>query len=253
MGTPNYHSRTATLYSAALEDGDYHSKGHSLVARLLGLITPFPEKMRINRAFAQQMYKNFAAEGFTHFLDIGAGPMPRGQEWVPDGRFLLVDHNPDIVEHARRKLRDRDRAIYETSSVGDLPKNFENGLAERAFGDERRIAIASNAVLMFVSDEDIKRTFSYLYEWAAPGTTLEITATGVTSAENHFRANMIRRFFKWIDAPMYIRNIERYRELLEPWKTVRGPVPTWEWVGWPPSENTAGVGFDIYAMRLVKE
>jgi hypothetical protein len=217
------------------------------------MFTPFPEKMRINRAFSQQMYQRFNTEGYTHFLDIGAGPMPRGHEWVPEGQFLYVDHNPDIVQHARSKLRSRDRVTYEVSSVGDLPRILGNGLGERALGGERRIAIASNAVLMFVDDDDIRNTFAFLYDWAAPGSAVEITMTGVTSSEQHLRAKMIGRFFRWIDAPMYIRSVDRFADLLAPWKILRGPVPTWEWLNWPPSKNTAGVGFDIYALRLVKE
>lgn len=255
MEKVNYNPRTATLYSAALEDGDYHSGGHSLAASLLGMITPFPEKMQINRAFSRHMYEGFANEGFTNFLDVGAGPMPQGHVWArkSGNRFLMVDHNPDIVQHANCKLKDDDPVVYEVSSVKDLPDKLEAGLGDRAFGDQRKIAIGSNAVLMFVSDEDIRKTFSYLYDWVDSGSVLEITMTGVTSPESHFRAGMIRRFFRWIDAPMHIRNIGRFKELLAPWEMVKGPMPTWQWIGWPPSKKTAGVGFDIYAMRLIKK
>lgn len=249
----NYHSRTATLYSASLEDGDFHSKGHSFAAYLLGLITPFPEKMRVNRAFGQSMYKRFAKEGFKNIIDIGSGPMPRGHEWANGARILYMDHNPDIVNHARKKLRESDNAVYEVSSAGDIKKNFDAGMGDRVFGDDRKVAIGSNAVLMFVSDEDIKSAFSKLYDWAAPGSVVEITMTGITAKETHFRAKMIRRFFSMIDAPMHIRNIDRFKELLAPWELEKGPTPTWQWVNWPPSKNTAGIGFDIYAMRLVKK
>ena len=249
----NFYSRTATLYSASLNDGDFHSKGHSFAAFLLGLFTPFPEKMQINRAFGQNMYKTFAAEGFKSILDIGAGPMPRGHEWANGSKILYVDHNPDIVEHGRKKLRESDNATYEVSSVGDLAKNFKNGMGDKVFGENKKLAIGSNAVLMFVSEEDIKEAFTALYDWAEPGTILEITMTGITAKESHFRAKMISKFFSMIDAPMYLRNIDRFEEMLAPWKMVKGPMPTWQWLGWPKSKNTAGIGFDIYAMRLIKE
>ncbi|HFD86601.1 MAG TPA: hypothetical protein ENJ35_02870 [Gammaproteobacteria bacterium] len=249
----DYHSRTATLYSAALDDGDYHQKEHSLAAFLLGRITPFPEKMRINRAFGQEMYKGFKRDGYERVLDIGAGPMPRGHEWAPGMRILYTDHNPHIVEHANRKLRSDDNAIYKTASVGDVPELFESGIADSFFNGDRRLAIASNAVLMFVSDEEIRNTFRFLHSWAAPGSVAEITITGVTSSERHFRARMIQRFFKFIDAPMYVRNIDRLAELFHPWVIEKGPMPCWEWLNWPPSKNTAGVGFDIYGLRLVKK
>jgi hypothetical protein len=251
--TKNYHPKTATLYSAVLEDGDYHSKKDRFTSFFLGLLTPFPEKMQINRAFAQEMYKQYAREQFANYLDLGAGPMPRGHEWAPGGNFLYIDHNPAIVEHARKKLRETDCATYEAASVGDVPKLFESGVAERAFNTERKIAICSNAVLMFVSDEHIRNTFSYLYEWAAPGSAVMITMTGVTSKESAFGAGLIRSFFKWIDAPMYVRNIDTFASLFAPWTMVRGPIPTWQWLNWPRSRQTAGVGFDIYAMRLEKK
>ncbi len=248
----NYHPKTATLYSAVLDDGDYHTKKDTFTSFFLRIFTPFPEKMQINRAFGMEMYKRYYQEKFTCFLDLGAGPMPRGHEWAPGGSFLYLDHNPAIVEHARKKLRTSDRAIYETGAVGDVPRLFESGLGERAFGSQRKLAIGSNAVLMFVSDEHIRETFTYLYKWAAPGSAAMITMTGVTSAENAFGAKMIRNFFRWIDAPMYVRNIGTFESLFAPWTIVKGPIPTWQWLNWPPSKQTAGVGFDIYAFRLEK-
>jgi len=248
-----YHSRTATLYSASLNEGDFHTKGHSLASFLLGVFTPFPEKMQINRAFGQHMYKTFAAEGFTNIFDIGAGPLPRGHEWAPGSRILYVDHNPEVVSHGQKKLRESDNAVYEVSSVGDLKKNFENGLGEKVFGNERKIAIGSNAVLMFVSEKDLRDGFSYLYDWVAPGSVLEITMTGITAKETHLRGKMISKFFGFIDAPMYLRNIESFADILSPWKMVKGPMPTWQWLDTTPSTSTAGIGFDIYAMRLIKE
>lgn len=248
----NYYPNTATLYSAALEDGDFHKKSDSFAAFMMGLFTPFPEKMQVNRAFGKSMYEEFASDGFKNILDVGAGPMPRGHEWAPDARILYVDHNPDIVQHARKKLREDDNAIFEVSSVKDLKTNFMQGLGDKAFGDERKLAIGSNAVLMFVPDDEIRETFSYLYDWVAPGSILQITTTAITASESHFRAKMIRRFFKWVNAPMFIRNIDNFVSLLQPWEVVKGPMPAWQWVGWPPSKNTAGIGFDIYGVRLIK-
>lgn len=249
----DYHSRTATLYSAALDDGDYHQKEHSLAAFLLGRVTPFPEKMRINRAFGKAMYKGFKADGFENVLDIGAGPMPRGHEWAPGMRILYTDHNPHIVHHAKKKLRIDDNAIYETAAVGNIPKLFSDGLGDRVFNGQRKLAIASNAVLMFAKDTEIKSAFSFLHSWVDTGSIAEITLTAVTSSEQHFRAKMIQRFFKFIDAPMYLRNIDRLAELFHPWVIEKGPMPCWEWLSWSPSKNTAGIGFDIYGLRLIKK
>ena len=244
--------KTATLYSAALEDGDYHSRTEKLTALALGLFTPFPEKMQINRAFGKNMYQQYAHEGFANLFDIGAGPMPKGHEWAPRRRFLYIDHNASIVEHARKKLRPEDAAVYERGSVGDIPSLFEQGLGERAFNGDRKLAIASNAVLMFASDEDIKAAFSYLYAWCAPGSVATITIIGVTARENAFRTRMISNVLRWIGAQMYVRNIGTFKSLFAPWSIVRGPIPTWEWLSWPPSTRTAGIGFDLYAVQLMK-
>src|SRR5262249_41545138 len=158
---PSVYPKTATLYSAALDDGDYHSKTDAFTAALLGLFTPFPEKMKINRAFGKLMYQQFAQDGYAGVFDIGAGPMPKGHEWGPGRRYLYIDHNADIVQHARKKLRSADAAVYEKAGVGDIPALFERGLGEQAFGSERRIAIASNAVLMFAPDQEIRAAFEY--------------------------------------------------------------------------------------------
>lgn len=244
--------KTATLYSAALDDGDYHSKTDAFTAALLGLFTPFPEKMKINRAFGKLMYKQFAQEGFAGVFDIGAGPMPRGHEWAPGRRYLYIDHNADIVQHARKKLRSEDAALYERGGVGDIPALFEQGLGEQAFGGERKIAIASNAVLMFAPDHEIRSAFGYLHKWCAPGSTAMITIIGVTGSETDFRTRMVGGMLRWLGAPMYVRNINSFASLFAPWTIVKGPMPTWEWLRWPPSARTAGVGFDIYALQLVK-
>lgn len=249
----NYHPKTATLYSAALDDGDYHTKADSFTAFLLGLFTPFPEKMQINRAFGKMIQQEYGKEGFANLFDIGAGPMPKAHELAPGARCLYVDHNPAIVAHAREKFRAGDKAVYETGAVGDVRRLFEGGLGERAFGGERKLAISSNAVLMFVPEEDIRDTFTYLYNWCEPGSAVTIAMIGITAPENHFRAKMIRRFFKFLDAPMYLRNIDTFASMLAPWTMVKGPMPVWQWMGWPPSKNTAGIGFDLYGMRLIKK
>ena len=249
----NYYPKTATLYSAALADGDYHTNKDAFTTFLLGLFTPFPEKMQINRAFGEATFHEYRKENFKNILDIGAGPMPRGHEWVPEAKFLCLDHNPAIVAHARRKLNAKDAVIYEAAAVGDIARLFENGLGRRVFGERPKVAICSNAVLMFVDADEIREGFTYLYEWAAPGSVLTVTMIGITAPETHFRAKMIGRFLRLIDVPMYLRHIDTFKSLLAPWTMVKGPMPTWQWLGWPPSKNMAGIGFDLYAMRLVKK
>jgi hypothetical protein len=248
-----FYPKTATLYSAALEDGDFHSHGDTLTSYFLGLFTPFNEKMQVNRIFGRQMYQEYGRQGYTNMLDIGAGPMPRAHEWAPGGRYLYIDHNPDIVAHARRKLGKFDKAIYETGSVGDIPKLFEAGLGTRAFGDNRKIAVGSNAVLMFASDEEIRAAFTYLYDWAARGSTVTISIIGVTAPASRPRVKMIGRVVRWIGAPMYLRHVDTFADLFKPWKMIKGPTTSNEWLGLPPSTKTAGIGFDMYALQLIKE
>lgn len=249
---PAYYSNTATLYSAALDDGDFHSKSDSFKTWLMGLITPFPEKMRINRAFVKDMYTYYDKHDFGNILDIGAGPMPRGYEWAPNSNIVCVDHNPQITMHARKKLPKNGNVYYDTSSVKDLPANIEAGLLQGHFSESRKVGIGSNAVLMFVDDEEIKAAFQYLYDWCESGSRVRISTTAISASEDKFQAKMIRRFFKMVNAPMHVRNIDNFVSLFQPWKLTREPVPAWKWLNWPASKNTAGVGFDIYCVELEK-
>jgi hypothetical protein len=251
--TTTLHPKTATLYSAALDDGDYHSIVDSLTSRLLSQFTPFNEKMQVNRMFGKAMYQEYGRQGFANILDIGAGPMPMAHEWAPGRRYLYIDHDPAIVEHARRKLSGQDAALYETGAVDDIPRLFESGLGERAFGGERKVAVASNAVLMFASDEAIRAGFGYLYRWAAPGSVVAVTMIGVTAPPTRRRVRLVARMCRLIGAPMFLRNIDGFAELFAPWTMVKGPIPAWRWLGLPPSKRTAGIGFDMYAMNFVKK
>jgi hypothetical protein len=247
------HPKTATLYSAALEEGDFHSTVDSLTSRLLNRFTPFNEKMQVNRAFGKAMYQEYGRQDFNNLLDIGAGPMPKAHEWAPGKRYLYLDHNPQIVQHARKKIDRVDAAIYETGGVNDIPRLFDSGLAAKAFAGERKIAIASNAVLMFVSDEAIRAGFSYLYEWAAPGSMVVISMIAITASPNALRTRMISRMCRLIGAPMFLRKIDTLSTLFAPWRMVKGPMPAWQWLGLPPSTKTAGIGFDMYALSLIKK
>jgi hypothetical protein len=235
-----------------LEDGDYHSSVDLFTSRLLSRFTPFNEKMQVNRKFGRAMYQEYGRQEFANIFDIGAGPMPKAHEWAPGRRYLYIDHDPSIVAHARKKLCKRDTVIYETGSVGDIPRLFDTGLAARAFPGERKIAVACNAVLMFASDAAIRAGFTYLYEWAAPGSVVSITMIGITSPAAALRARTIGLVCRWIGAPMFLRNIDTFAALLEPWSIVKGPMPAWQWLGLPPSARTAGIGFDLYAMSFVK-
>ena len=81
---------------------------------------------------------------------------------------------------------------------------------------------------------------------------MKISTTGITSSEGDLRARLIREFFKRLNAPMYVRNINKFCDLLSPWKVTKAPMPLWQWVNWPPSKTTAGIGFDIYGIELRK-
>jgi S-adenosyl methyltransferase len=247
------HPKTATLYSAALEDGDFHSAVDSFTSTLLSRFTPFNEKMQVNRAFGKTMYEEYARQQFANIFDIGAGPMPKAHEWAAGRRYLYIDHNPAIVEHARRKLRKPDRVIYETGSVADIPRLFDSGLGTRAFAGERKIAVACNAVLMFVPDDAIRSGFTYLHDWAAPGSVISITTIGVTAPPTHWRTRLIGMTCRWIGAPMFLREADTLASLFGPWTLVKGPLPAWQWLDLPASTRTAGIGFDLYAMQLIKK
>jgi hypothetical protein len=247
------HPKTATLYSAALEDGDFHSAVDSFTSSLLGRFTPFNEKMQVNRAFGKVMYEEYGRQQYANIFDIGAGPMPKAHEWAAAQRYLYIDHNPAIVEHARKKIHKRDSVIYETGSVRDIPRLFDSGLGMHAFAGERKIAVACNAVLMFVADEAIRSGFTYLYDWAAPGSVISLTTIAVTAPLNHWRTRMIGAACRLIGAPMFLRNANTLGALLAPWTIVKGPLPAWQWLGRPAATRTAGIGFDLYAMQLTKK
>lgn len=172
----------ARIYDYLLGGKDNYAIDREAGDAILASVPEIPRGVRDNRRFLVATVRRLAEEGYTQFLDIGAG-IPTSpnvhevaREVRSDARVVYVDNDPVVLAHTRA-LRADDVTVV--GVPGDLRRPGEildDEKIRRTLDLDRPVVILAIAVLHFVPDsEDPCGIVRTLYDRTAPGSALVLS------------------------------------------------------------------------------
>ena len=251
---------------------DYMLGGHHnfevdrIAAEQLLKIVPFLSKaMRLQRWCLQDLAEELTVRrGFDTVIDFGSG-LPT-QDHIhaiaPAGTTVIYcDYDPVVAEYAREILGDTPNVYFFEADARQPEELLHRPEVEQILGDKREVAFVYWGVALFMSDDELAHAARTLYDWAGEKSCWAFNAQGADAKVDSDDPEAARGLdiYKRSGAPVYIRTLERYLELIQPWKPdEQGFRTLLDWHGFDQSEmseedrriygNTGG-GYGAYLSK----
>ena len=205
-------------------------------------IVPFISKfLRLQRWALQDIAVELTEKrGYNVVIDFASG-LPTADHIhykVPKGTTVIYsDYDPVVAEYSHEILKDTANVYFFQADARHPEELLHRPEVEKILGGKRKVAFVFWGVAVFMIDEEIAPAIRYLYDWAAPGSCLVFNAQAAgLNPEGPGMAESLK-LYEQMGQPMHFRSIERYKELLSPWKLeAEGLIPLLEWHGFDQSE-----------------
>lgn len=193
----------------------------------------YEESMRAQRRFLQRAVTYMAREkGLDKFIDFGSGLPTRGnvhevaQAINPEAKVIYSDKDPIAVAFGKDILGDTPCVRYVLCDVTQPYTLLDSPAVTELFGSDRRLGIGFVGIFLYVPDEPLSGFFRTLYDWAAPGSYVAVTAANKKVSE----VEGVTDAAKKTGMRFYARSPQETRALISPWKvTEHGIVPGFYW------------------------
>ena len=230
--------------------------------QLISLIPFLPKAMRLQRWCLQDIAQNLTEErGFDIIVDFASG-LPTNDHIhhvVPSNTTVVYsDYDPVVVEYAKEIIKDIPRTIFLQSDARRPEELLQDEAAIEILHGRRDVAFVTWGVSAFMSDEDITHLARVLYDWSAPNSVWAFNAQGTNANPDDPDVAKLLAIYKQTGTPFTVRTLDRYLELVKPWKPETEFVALLEWHGFDQSMMTAedlrhaGPGGSGYGAYLVK-
>jgi O-methyltransferase involved in polyketide biosynthesis len=219
---------------------------------VLEAMPSLPLVARLLRRFLAATVEELTAAGVRQFLDIGSG-LPTAdnthevaQRSAPESRVVYVDHDPDVIGHARALLTSGPAGATDYIQADLRDWAAISAGARRTLDFSQPVAVLLVAVLHFILDEeDPHQLISRMMADLAPGSYLAI-AHAASDIEDDTAAAMARSFNATSSLTITPRDgatVARFFDGME--MTAPGLLPVAEWRGSSPATD-AGPGLSCY-------
>lgn len=223
---------SARVYDYVL-GGDHNFEPDRQAAEFMISLLPSTRKwVRMLRMFLHLAVLRLADEGFDHFLDLASG-LPTAEHihsTVPHAKVVYVDNDSIVVAYGTEILGDNPNTRYIQADVRNLDAILNSPTIQGLFGSNRRLVIGFNGITPFLTDEELRRIFNRLYEWAAPGSRLFTTFETKNPALTTPKMDQFVGMFSQMGTPFYFTTPEHALELVKPWTPDENglrPLATW--------------------------
>lgn len=230
--------------------------------QLVKLIPFLPKGMRLQRWCLQDIAQNLTeTRGFDIIVDFASGLPTNDHIHIvvpPNTEVIYTDYDPVVVEYAKEILKDTPRTLFIQSDARHPEELLQNSKVTEILQGRKDVAIVTWGLSAFVADEDISRMAKVLYDWSAPNSVWAFNAQAANANVNDPSVAKLLAIYKQMGTPFTIRSVERYIELLKPWRPESDFIPLLEWHGFDQSQMTeedriaAGPGGGGYGAYLVK-
>ena len=178
--------------------------------------------------------------GYDIIIDFASG-LPTADHIhykVPKGTTVIYsDYDPVVAEYSHEILKDTTNVYFFQADARHPEEFLKRPEVEKILGGRRKVAFVFWGVAVFLKDEEIAPAIHHLYDWAAPGSCLAFNAQGAGMSPDSPGVAESLKIYEQMGQPMFFRSLERYKELLQPWKMdAKGFIPLLEWHGFDKSE-----------------
>ena len=222
---------------------------------------PFlPKAMRLQRWCLQDLAVELTKKrGFDVLIDFASG-LPTNDHLhlaSPTGTTVIYsDWDPVVVEYGREILKGVPDVYYFSADARHPEELLNRPEVDEVLKGRRDVAIITWGVSAFISDDDIKHIAEFLHSWAGKKSVWAFNAQAAR-AKNVADpgGDKVLAYYKQIGAPMNIRSIEQYVQLVKPWHPDPDFIPFNEWHKFDQSFmteadlvqfGTAGAGYGAY-------
>jgi hypothetical protein len=229
---------------------------------LVKQIPYLPKAMRMQRWCLQDLALELTKNrGFDVIIDFASGLPTQDNihSVVPQGTTVIYsDYDPVVVEYAHQILENTPNVYYFHSDARRPEELLNRPEVEEILKGRRDVGLVLWGVTIFLSDEEISHAAHTLYDWAGPKSCWAFEAQGaIPSTDDPMISKMIETY-KQAGSNMYMRPLERFRELIKPWHMEKDFISMLDWHGFDRSEMTpeemalAGPGGGNYGVYLLK-
>ncbi len=224
---------------------------------------PFVSKMmRLQRWCLQDIARELTqVRGYEAIVDFASG-LPTQDHLhfgVPPGITVIYsDYDPVVVQYAQEILGDTPNVHFYEADARRPEELLQRPEVETMLSG-KKVALISWGVGAFMTDEELTHVARSLYDWATADMCWVFNAQAADFNPDHPAAGPILQMYQRMGTPVQFRSLDRYLELLEPWKPDAGGfVSLLEWHGLDQSEmsneerNTFGPTGAGYGGFLIK-
>ncbi len=218
--------------------------------QLVKLIPFLPQGMRMQRWSLQSLAIELTERrGFDIIIDIASG-LPTNDHIhhvVPQGtKVVYSDYDPVVVEYSKEIIQGIPNTIFLHTDARNIEDLLSNPQVSDMLQGRRDVGFISWGLSAFLADEDIAHIARVLYDWSAPNSVWAFNAQAANANPNDPAVAKLLAIYKQMGSTFTIRSLDRYLELLHPWKPETDFVPLLEWHGFDQSlmsaEDLAGAG-----------
>lgn len=251
------HPNASRIYDYTLGGKLNHAVDRQAAEYMFSLVPSTRKWVIMLRAFLQQVARDLYEEGFTQFLDLGSGLPTQDHihHVLPDATVIYMDLDPLTVEHGQQLLADKEKVHYLEGDLRNIEAVLRSDVVRERIDLTQKVALGLNAVLVFLTRDEVEDLSRALYDWAPAGSkiyvTLETKAIGKTTPE----WEEFIRMFAVAGSPFYLVSLEENMEMLRPWRPIR-IEPVADYLGHPPGYITEAdrekVDLEFYSVLLQK-
>ena len=177
-----------------------------------------------------------------------------------DITVIYSDKDPLVVEYGRDILKDAPNAYIFQADARRPEDLLNNPEVQSLIGDKRDVGLVMWGVAGFLPDEDLRHALQYLYEWSGPKAVLAFNAqfADMQIDMNNPTQRKALEVYQQMGSTMYVRTLDQYRELIQPWKVENDFISLLEWHGFDDSVFSAkdrailaksGGGYGAYLIK----
>jgi hypothetical protein len=227
-------------------------------------ILPFGAKfVRLQRWALQDIAVELSVNrGYDVIIDFASGlpTMDHIHFKVKKGTSVIYsDYDPIVVEYTREILKDASDTFFFEGDARHPEEILRRPEVEKILAGRRKVGIVCWGISGFIKDEDISHMAEFFYDWSAPGSCWAFNCQAAGADPNDPAWQAVSKIYEQMGSPLYLRDLKRYEELLQPWKPdSNGFVSLLDWHGFDQTElskegsesfGPLGGGYGVYLVK----